>query len=107
MKHVGHPLFGDASYGGTNILKGEGLPKFRAFVQNCFQVMPRQALHAQSLGFVHPASKKPVSFEADLPPDFSQVLGRWWKYVQAGRSEERRVGKEGVSTCRYGWSAGP
>src|SRR3546814_1972720 len=74
MKHVGHPLFGDASYGGTNILKGEGLPKFRAFVQNCFQVMPRQALHAQSLGFVHPASKKPVSFEADLPPDFSQVL---------------------------------
>ncbi|HEY9560607.1 MAG TPA: RluA family pseudouridine synthase [Anseongella sp.] len=85
MKHVGHPLFGDASYGGTNILKGEGLPKFRAFVQNCFQVMPRQALHAQSLGFVHPASKKPVSFEADLPPDFSQVLGRWRKYVQAGR----------------------
>src|SRR3546814_11112058 len=54
MKHVGHPLFGDASYGGTNILKGEGLPKFRAFVQNCFQVMHRKASHAQTLGFVNP-----------------------------------------------------
>src|SRR3546814_11951492 len=65
MKHVGHPLFGDASYGGTNILKGEGLTKFRAFVHNCFQVMPLQALHAKSLGFAHPPSKKPVSFEDD------------------------------------------
>lgn len=85
MKHAGHPLFGDSAYGGSRVLKGEGLPKFRAFVQNCFQIMPRQALHARSLGFIHPATGKEMNFEVDPPDDFREVLGRWRKYAGAGK----------------------
>lgn len=85
MKYKGHPLFGDAAYGGNQMLKGEGLPKFRSFVNNCSAIMPRQALHAQSLGFIHPASREHMHFEADPPDDFREVLERWRKYTASNR----------------------
>ncbi|HWZ35008.1 MAG TPA: RluA family pseudouridine synthase [Mucilaginibacter sp.] len=81
MKHIGHPLFSDATYGGDKILKGTVFTKYRQFVENCFELMPRQALHAQTLGFTHPSSKKYIHFEAPLPHDFESVLQKWRKYV--------------------------
>jgi len=82
MKYLGHPLFNDATYGGDKILKGTVFSKYRAFVQNCFKVMPRQALHAKSLGFIHPTTQKFIQFESELPEDFQQVLEKWEHYVQ-------------------------
>ncbi len=81
MKHFGHPLFNDAMYGGDKIRKGTQFSKYKSFVQNCFDLMPRQALHAKSLGFVHPITKEKVYFEVPLPQDFSQVLEKWEHYV--------------------------
>jgi 23S rRNA pseudouridine1911/1915/1917 synthase len=82
MKYLGHPLFNDATYGGDQVLKGISTAKFKAFVHNAFKLMPRQALHAQSLGFVHPASKEFVHFESPLPEDFTAVIEKWEHYVQ-------------------------
>lgn len=82
MKYLGHPLFSDTTYGGDKILKGTVFSKYRAFVENCFKIMPRQALHAKSLGFVHPSSKKFIQFDSELPNDFQQVLEKWEHYVQ-------------------------
>ncbi|TFV92012.1 RluA family pseudouridine synthase [Algoriphagus kandeliae] len=82
MKFLGHPLFSDAMYGGDKIRKGTQFSKYKSFVENCFQLMPRQALHAKSLGFIHPITKKKLFFESDLPDDFRQVLSRWENYVQ-------------------------
>jgi 23S rRNA pseudouridine1911/1915/1917 synthase len=84
MRHIGHPLFSDAMYGGDKILKGTVFSKYRQFVENCFEIMPRQALHAQSLGFLHPTQKKILNFEAPLPADFKGVLEKWRKYTSAG-----------------------
>ena len=81
MKHIGHPLFSDAMYGGDKILKGTVFTKYKQFVDNCFEIMPRQALHAQTLGFLHPTLKKNILFEATLPEDFAAVLQKWRKYV--------------------------
>jgi len=81
MKHIGHPLFNDAVYGGDRILKGTVFSKYKQFVENCFNILPRQALHAQSLGFVHPSTKKNVYFEAALPADFEEALNKWRKYA--------------------------
>ncbi len=81
MKFLGHPLFNDAMYGGDKIRKGTQFSKYKAFVQNCFDLMPRQALHAMSLGFIHPVSKEKLYFETPLPNDFQSVLDRWDKYV--------------------------
>jgi len=81
MKHIGHPLFSDATYGGDKILKGTVFTKYKAFVENCFEIMPRQALHAQSLGFVHPSTKKSIYFESALPEDFASVLVKWRDYA--------------------------
>jgi 23S rRNA pseudouridine1911/1915/1917 synthase len=81
MKHIGHPLFSDATYGGDKILKGTVFSKYKQFVENCFEIMPRQALHAQTLGFLHPTLKKNILFEAPLPLDFETVLQKWRKYV--------------------------
>jgi 23S rRNA pseudouridine1911/1915/1917 synthase len=67
-------------YGGDKILKGTVFSKYRQFVENCFEIMPRQALHAQSLGFLHPSLKKDIYFEAPLPLDFETVLEKWRKY---------------------------
>ena len=83
MQSKGHPLFNDARYGGDRILKGTTFAKYRQFVENCFALMPRQALHAQSLGFVHPATHETIRFESDLPADFRAVLDRWESYTAA------------------------
>jgi 23S rRNA pseudouridine1911/1915/1917 synthase len=77
MKHLGHPLFSDARYDGDRIRKGVVYSKYRQFVDNCFKIMPRQALHAKTLGFVHPTTKEEVHFDSELPADFSAVLEKW------------------------------
>jgi 23S rRNA pseudouridine1911/1915/1917 synthase len=81
MRHIGHPLFSDAMYGGDKILKGTVFNKYKQFVENCFELMPRQALHAQTLGFLHPTLKKQLLFEAPLPVDFESVLEKWRRYA--------------------------
>jgi 23S rRNA pseudouridine1911/1915/1917 synthase len=83
MKHIGHTLFSDAVYGGDKILKGTVFGKYKQFVENCFEIMPRQALHAQSLGFYHPTLKKTIYFESPLPMDFDSVLQKWRRYSDA------------------------
>jgi len=81
MKSIGHPLFNDASYGGDRILKGAVFNKYKQFVDNCFQLLPRQALHAKSLGFEHPVSKERMEFETPLPEDFTLALEKWRAYA--------------------------
>jgi 23S rRNA pseudouridine1911/1915/1917 synthase len=81
MKYLGHPIFNDATYGGDKVLKGTQFSKYKAFVENCFAIIPRQALHAKSLGFVHPATKEWMQFDSDLPEDFVATLEKWEKYV--------------------------
>ncbi len=80
MKYIGHPLFSDALYGGDAILKGTTFTKYKQFVNNCFHELPRQALHAKSLGFIHPATHKSIFFDSELPADISTVLEKWRKY---------------------------
>ncbi|HTD40476.1 MAG TPA: RluA family pseudouridine synthase [Mucilaginibacter sp.] len=87
MKHIGHPLFSDATYGGDKIVKGTVFSKYKQFVENCFELMPRQALHAQTLGFRHPSTKKYINFEAPLPQDFEAVLQKWRKYSGAATEQ--------------------
>ena len=84
MKHIGHPLFGDETYGGTEILRGERSSTYKAFINNCFKVCPRQALHAKTLGFVHPTTGEDMYFDSPLPDDLSQLLEKWRAYT-AGR----------------------
>lgn len=81
MRHIGHPLFSDASYGGDAILKGTTFSRYRQFVENCFEVLPRQALHARILGFEHPRTGKHIHFESALPADFAACLERWRAYT--------------------------
>jgi len=81
MKYIGHPLFNDATYGGDKVLKGTSFSKYRSFVENCFKMLPRQALHAKSLGFLHPRSKESLQFDSPLPPDMSSVIEKWENYV--------------------------
>lgn len=88
MRHIGHPLFSDATYGGDKILKGTVFSKYKQFVENCFELMPRQALHAQTLGFLHPTQKKQILFESPLPPDFESVLLKWRRYTANVSGEE-------------------
>ena len=83
MKHIGHPLFNDSTYGGDRIVKGTIYSKYKQFVENCFQIMPRQALHAKSLGFIHPITKKELYFESEYPEDFRQVLEKWKRYASS------------------------
>jgi 23S rRNA pseudouridine1911/1915/1917 synthase len=82
LQYLGHPLFNDATYGGDKILKGTSFSKYKAFVENCFKAMPRQALHARSLGFTHPATGTFVQFESELPQDFKNVIEKWENYVK-------------------------
>ena len=77
MKHIGHTLFNDDRYGGDQILKGTTFAKYRQFVENCFKVCPRQALHAKTLGFVHPATGKEMMFSSELPPDMQALIEKW------------------------------
>ena len=81
MEYIGHPLFNDERYGGDRILKGTTFSKYKQFVENCFQQLPRHALHARSLGFVHPSTGKYIYFESDLPEDMRTVIDRWRNYV--------------------------
>ena len=81
MKHLGHTIFGDTQYGGNQILSGQHFSSYKAFVNNCFEHMPRQALHASSLGFIHPTTKQAIHFESELPSDFKKVIEKWEKYM--------------------------
>ncbi|WP_276498805.1 RluA family pseudouridine synthase [Pontibacter litorisediminis] len=82
MKHLGHPLFSDATYGGDKILYGNPTGSYKSFVENAFKVIPRQALHAKSLGFIHPTTKELLQFNSDLPEDFKAVLEKWELYEE-------------------------
>lgn len=82
MKHIGHPLFNDDFYGGDKIVKGTIFSKYKQFVDNCFAVCPRQALHAKTLGFIHPETEKEIFFDTELPDDMRQVIERWRNYVK-------------------------
>ena len=82
MKYIGHTLFNDERYGGDQILKGTTFSKYKQFVQNCFTICPRQALHAQTLGFTHPRTGENMMFEAPVPDDMLQLIDKWRKYIE-------------------------
>jgi 23S rRNA pseudouridine1911/1915/1917 synthase len=83
MKYIGHPLFNDDFYGGDKIVKGTIFSKYKQFVDNCFSICPRQALHAKTLGFVHPSTEQEIFFDTDLPEDIKQVIEKWRNYVKS------------------------
>ncbi len=83
MKYIGHTLFNDERYGGDKILRGTHFAKYKQFVHNCFSLCPRQCLHAQALGFVHPATKEALHFESDIPDDMQAVIEKWRDYTAA------------------------
>jgi 23S rRNA pseudouridine1911/1915/1917 synthase len=87
MKSMGHTLFQDKRYGGDQILKGTIYNKFKAFVMNCFEMMPRQALHAKTLGFIHPVTGKEMFFDSELPSDFANVMEKWRHYLIHRKNE--------------------
>ena len=82
MSHIGHPLFNDARYGGSEIRKGTIYAKYRQFINNCFELCPRQALHAKTLGFVHPRTKTMMRFDSSLPDDMTALIEKWRGYVK-------------------------
>lgn len=82
MKHIGHTLFNDWEYGGDKILKGTIYARYKQFVDNCFEICPRCALHARTLGFIHPETGKEMNFESPLPNDMQSVIEKWRNYVQ-------------------------
>ena len=86
FQYISHPLFNDPEYGGNRILKGTTFTKYKQFVQNCFELIPGQALHARTLGFQHPTTGKDMIFEASLPDGFQHMLEKWHTYIQ-GRTE--------------------
>ena len=83
MKHIGHTLFNDERYGGDQILRGTTFAKYRQFVQNCFEICPRQALHAKTLGFVHPRTGQEMFFDTEVPADMTNLIERWRQYVSS------------------------
>ncbi len=87
FKFMGHPLFNDSRYGGDKILKGTTFTKYKQFVENCFKVLPRQALHARTLGFEHPVTGKTMEFESDLPADMTSCLDKWRVYTKSQNPE--------------------
>lgn len=88
FKHIGHPLFNDERYGGDKIIKGTTFSKYKQFVENCFKICPRQALHAKTLGFYHPVTGKRMFFEAPMPEDMVDLLEKWRNYTQFSRENE-------------------
>lgn len=84
MKHIGHPLFNDDFYGGDKIVKGTVYAKYKQFVDNCFELCPRQALHAKTLGFIHPDTEKEILFDSPVPNDMEQVIEKWRRYTNRG-----------------------
>jgi 23S rRNA pseudouridine1911/1915/1917 synthase len=81
MKHINHTLFNDSNYGGNEILRGTTFSKYRQFVQNCFKILPRQALHAKTLGFIHPTTNEKMIFDSELPEDMATVIEKWENYI--------------------------
>ncbi len=81
LQHIGNPLFGDTTYGGDRVVKGTVFSKYKAFVENCFKMLPRQALHAKSLGFIHPRTNERMYFESELPEDMQAVIQKWENYI--------------------------
>lgn len=81
MKHIGHTLFNDERYGGDQILKGTTYSKYKQFIDNCFEVCPRQALHAKTLGFEHPVTKEKMDFDTEIPSDMQELIDKWRKYA--------------------------
>jgi 23S rRNA pseudouridine1911/1915/1917 synthase len=80
MKYIGHTLFNDERYGGNKILKGTVYTKYKQFVDNCLRLLPRQALHAKTLGFIHPKTKEKLSFNSEIPDDITSVIDKWRLY---------------------------
>lgn len=80
MKYIGHPLFNDEVYGGDRILKGTTFNKYKQFVNNCFKIIPRQSLHAKSLGFIHPSTGESMFFDSELPDDMANIFEKWRNY---------------------------
>jgi 23S rRNA pseudouridine1911/1915/1917 synthase len=83
MKHLGHPLFNDARYGGDLILKGTTFTKYKQFIDNCFKILPRQALHAKTLGFIHPTKGEMMRFNTELPQDMQDCIEKWRNYSKS------------------------
>ncbi len=88
MKYIGHPLFNDERYGGNIILKGTTFTKYKQFVENCFKILPRHALHAKTLGFEHPVSKEFMRFNTELPQDMKDCIEKWRNYSKSNMIEE-------------------
>jgi len=88
FKFIGHPLFNDEQYGGNIMIKGTAFTKYKQFIDNCFKIMPRQSLHAKTLGFIHPSNGKAMQFDSDLPEDMKQLLDKWSIYT-GSRSDEQ------------------
>lgn len=88
LKHIGHTLFNDERYGGHLILKGTTFTKYKQFIDNCFKTLPRQALHAKTLGFVHPTTGEMKRFDTELPQDMQEVIEKWRGYSKNHNSDE-------------------
>lgn len=82
MKHLGHPLFNDELYGGDKIVKGTVFTKYRQFVENCFTICPRHALHAKTIGFIHPGTRQEIRFDSEIPEDMTTLIEKWRGYVK-------------------------
>jgi 23S rRNA pseudouridine1911/1915/1917 synthase len=94
MKSIGHPIFNDGEYGGNRILKGTTFTKYKQFVENCFSICPRQALHARSLTIKHPRTGKEVAFNSELPPDMQQLIDKWKHYAKFNTMAEEQSESE-------------
>lgn len=88
MKHIGHTLFNDERYGGNAILKGTTFTKYKQFIDNCFKILPRQALHAKTLGFEHPITKEFMRFDSEIPTDMQECIEKWRTYSKSNQPEE-------------------
>jgi len=88
LKHIGHTLFNDERYGGHLILKGTTFTKYKQFIENCFKTLPRQALHAKTLGFIHPTTGEMMRFDTDLPQDMQEVIEKWRNYSKSHTNED-------------------
>ena len=88
MKHIGHPIFNDERYGGNLILKGTTFTKYKQFIDNCFKTLPRQALHAKTLGFIHPKTGEFMRFNTEIPKDMNDCIEKWRNYSKSNASEE-------------------
>jgi 23S rRNA pseudouridine1911/1915/1917 synthase len=86
LSHIGHPLFNDEDYGGDRILRGTTFSKYQQFVKNCFAILPRQALHAKSLGFTHPVTGERLRFDSEVPADMVALMEKWRTYI-SGRGD--------------------